>query len=127
MRCALTVYGTVAHELAYLGVPSIAAARHPHVAFDFCKTARTETEYREMLRSILSLKLDDPVETREQVLQFYSMHNLDEGDEAIEAREALVQLWKCCTEVEASAENIISALQRLSSTEGFRQFVRTLV
>lgn len=127
MRCALTVYGTVVHEMAYLGVPSIAAARHPHVAFDFCKTARTETEYREMLRSILSLKLDDPAEAREQVLQFYSMHNLDEGDEAIEAREALVQLWKCCTEVEASADNIISALKRLSSTEGFRQFVRTLV
>lgn len=127
MRCALTVYGTVAHEMAYLGVPSLAAARHPHVAFDFCKTARTETEYREMLRSVLSLRLDDPAEAREQVLQFYAMHNLDEGDDAIEARQALVQLWKRCVAEEASADDIISALKSLSSTEGFRRFAATLI
>lgn len=127
MRCALTVYGTVAHEMAYLGVPSIAAARHPHIAFDFCKTARTEAEYREMLRSVLSLRLDDPAEAREQVLQFYAMHNLDDGDDAIEAKLALVQLWKRCLAEEASAGDMISALEKLSSTEGFRRFVATLI
>lgn len=127
MRCALTVYGTVAHEMAYLGVPSIAAARHPHVAFDFCKTARTETEYRAMLRSVLSLRLDDPTEAREQVLQFYAMHNLDEGNDAIEARQALVQLWKQCLAEESSADDMISALEKLTSTQGFRRFVATLI
>lgn len=127
MRCALTVYGTVAHEMAYLGVPSIAAARHPHVAFDFCKTVRTETEYREMLRSIPSLRLDDPAEVREQVLQFYAMHNLDDGQDAIEARQALVELWKRCLAEEASADDMISALEKLVSTEGFRRFVATLI
>jgi hypothetical protein len=39
MACGVTVYGTVAHELAFLGIPSIACARHPHHAFDFCRTA----------------------------------------------------------------------------------------
>lgn len=127
MRCAVTVYGTVAHEMAYLGVPSIAAARHPHIAFDFCKTARTETEYRAMLRSVLSLRLDDPAEAQEQVLQFYAMHNLDEGDDAIEARLALMHLWKRCLAEEDSADDIISALEKLSSTEGFRRFAATLI
>jgi hypothetical protein len=127
MRCAVTVYGTVAHEMAYLGVPSIAAARHPHVAFDFSKTARTKAEYREMLRSVLSLRLDDPADAREQVLQFYAMHNLDDGQDAIEARQALVELWKRCLSEEASAEDMISALEKLSSTVGFRRFVSTLI
>ena len=127
MRCAVTVYGTVAHEMAYLGVPSIAVARHPHVAFDFCKTARTKEEYRQILRSVLSLRLDDPAEARKQVLQFYAMHNLDEGDDAIEARQAQAQLWKRCLAEEASADDIISALENLSSTEGFRRFATTLI
>ncbi|WP_296892219.1 hypothetical protein [Thiobacillus sp.] len=127
MRCALTVYGTVAHEMAYLGVPSITAARHPHIAFDFCKTAQTQTEYRQMLRSVQSLRLDDPEEAREQVLQFYVMHNLDEGDDAIAARQALVQLWKQCHAEDGSADDIIRALEKLTSTEGFRRFVVTLI
>lgn len=126
MRCAITVYGTIAHEMAYLGVPSIAAARHPHIAFDFCKTARTKTEYREMLRSALSLRFDDPAEVQQQVLQFYAMHNLSEGDDAIEAQHALVQLWKRCLAEETSSDGIISALEMLSSTRGFHQFVATL-
>jgi hypothetical protein len=30
IACAVTVYGTVAHEMAFLGIPSIAAGHNPH-------------------------------------------------------------------------------------------------
>ena len=75
MVCGVTVYGTVAHELAYLGVPSIACARHPHVSFDFCRTARNIDEFRQMLRTPNFLPLK-PEEMRNQALAFYYMHNL---------------------------------------------------
>lgn len=76
MKCGVTVYGTVAHELAYMGVPSIACARHPHHSFDFCRTAHTKKQYRSFLLtpdvSNLSKK-----EMRDQSLAFVYMHNLN--------------------------------------------------
>jgi hypothetical protein len=72
---AATVYGTVSHELAYLGVPSVAAGHNPHVAFDFCTTARTVEEYGDLLRRGADRRLD-AAELRTQALEFVYMHNL---------------------------------------------------
>jgi hypothetical protein len=74
--CGVTVYGTVAHELSFMGVPSIGCACHPHISFDFCKTAKTKTEYATLLRNSSNLDNDhQTLKTQSQI--FYYMHNLN--------------------------------------------------
>ena len=76
ITCAITVYGTVAHELAYLGVPVIACGDHPHISFDFCFTARTVSEYDRLVTGYNGLVFDRE-EMRRQSLAFYYMHSLN--------------------------------------------------
>lgn len=75
IKCGVTAYGTVAHELAFLGVPSIGCARHPHHSFGFCTTANSIDEYKSLLESAGASDLPKS-KLREQALQFFYMHNL---------------------------------------------------
>ena len=118
LACAITVYGTIGHEMAYLGVPSIASAHHPHVAFDICQTATTVDEYAALLRRALTLPVDT-AELREQALQFYYSHNLAQPPEALALRDAMVQAWKLCNDSEASAEQVRHAFATMRSLPGF--------
>ena len=95
MACGVTMYGSVAHELAYYGVPTIACARHPHHAFDFCRTARTRDEYRELLRTPLAMPVPHD-EMRRQALAFFYMHNLYGSADALELRSLFNAWWKAC-------------------------------
>lgn len=91
MKVGITVYGTVSHELAFLGVPSICCARHPHISFDFCVTAKTKDEYIKFLldENISKLSKD---ELRQQGLIFYAMHNLNISPDEIELKNQLTIL-----------------------------------
>lgn len=80
LACAVTVHGTVAHEMAYLGVPTISCARHPHSSFSFCKTAKNKVEYVAYLRRYADIDFDKS-EMRRQSLIFYYMHNLHKSEE----------------------------------------------
>ncbi|WP_280154587.1 hypothetical protein [Piscinibacter sp. XHJ-5] len=126
MACAVTVYGTIAHEMAYLGVPSIACARHPHVAFDFCRTATDRDGYVKLLRQALQLS-GDPKVLREQALQFYVMHNLNLPREQIALRDAMLAAWRESHDTEASADAIAQAFERLAALPGFDSFVQGLL
>lgn len=118
MSCGVTVYGTVAHELAYLGVPSIACARHPHHAFDICRTAKTVDEYVAMLRTPGEhpLALD---ELRRQALSFYYMHNLHGDPATLELRTAFTAFWRACHTADLPAQDLLQALDRLRRSPGF--------
>ena len=74
MAAAVTVYGSVANEMAYLGVPTICCSRHAHSSFDFCATAKSKDEYAAMLRAYRKKKLAAQA-MREQSLAFYYMFN----------------------------------------------------
>lgn len=74
IRCGISVYGTILHELAYHGIPALAAGDHPHVAFDIAKTPVTLDEYRQCLINFRSLQLPD--NAKDEVLAFYYMHNI---------------------------------------------------
>jgi hypothetical protein len=81
IACAVTIYGTVAHEMAYLGVPSIAAGHNPHVGFSFCHTAQNRDEYDRLILNYRNLPRS-PERLHRESLEFYCMHNLaDAGDE----------------------------------------------
>lgn len=50
--CALTIYGTIAYEMAYLGIPVICCGDNPQVDFKFQKTYRNRDEYIHFLKTI---------------------------------------------------------------------------
>lgn len=80
MSCALTVYGTVAHEMAFLGMPVITCGDHPHSDFDFCFNARNRTEYDQLILGYKLLSIDKQ-KMRTQSLAFYFMHSLNISSE----------------------------------------------
>lgn len=126
MRAAVTVYGSVAAELAYLGVPSIACARHPHVAFDFCTTARTRDEYVALLERAHDMSFTDIASTRRQVLEFYAMHNLEGGPDDWATSAALTGYWRRCLDPQSDADTLERALQTLIASPGFARLVDRL-
>lgn len=89
MTRAVTIYGTVAHEMAYFGIPTIACARHPHTSFDFCFTATTKKEYAYLLKNKYKSELSSDV-MKEQSLIFYFMHNLNMSNEERELCDAVL-------------------------------------
>ena len=124
--CGVTVYGTVAHELAYLGIPSIGSARHPHHTFDFCRTAKTTLEYTELLNSPDVLPVSKE-EMQRQALAFYYMHNLHGEDDEVELRRAFVAFWQACNIGESTEDKIVKCFQNMVRLPAFRKFVDTLV
>jgi hypothetical protein len=111
IACGVTAYGTVAHELAYLGVPTIACARHPHTAFEFCRTARNLSEYVELISGANTMPID-PQHMRMQALEFYYMHNLYGSPEDLELRQQFVGLWRECQD---PLSDVISAQSKLAA------------
>ncbi len=125
IACGVTVYGTVAHELAYLGVPSIACARHPHHAFDFCRTARTRTEYSELLKNYATLPVSR-AEMQQQALIFYYMHNLYGDDDQRALRQEFVAFWKACNVEEIAEETVMKSFLTLVNLPAFDRFVTAM-
>lgn len=125
IACGVTVYGTVAHELAYLGVPSIACARHPHHSFDFCRTATTVVDYQALLRQSQRL-LVDRAQMRREALAFYYMHNLHGAPEERALRQAFVRLWSACNVGPRDIAKVADAVQALRSEPGFPRLAQVL-
>jgi hypothetical protein len=126
--CGVTVYGTVSHELAYLGVPTIACARHPHHAFDFCKTAKSVAEYEGYLRGAVSIAESfDRLEMSRQALAFFYMHNLHGSPDNLSMRAAVNAYWQCCERGEESVEDLERAFSALRKQPLFVQLAKTMV
>ena len=125
MACGVTVYGTIAHELAYLGVPSIGCARHPHHVFDFCRTAKNLSEYRDLLQSS-SVRPTTDEEMRRQALAFYYMHNLYGPDDERQLQRAFVEFWSLCNGTQASEEEILTRFHEFVELPGFAQLVEDM-
>lgn len=123
--CGVTVYGTVAHELAYLGVPSICCARHPHYTFDFCRTARTQGEYEELLKTYWEAPLPRQ-EMQRQALAFYYMHNLYGAGDERELQQVFVALWRACNKGEVTEDGVMQAFQALVNLPAFERFVAAM-
>jgi hypothetical protein len=121
MLCGVTVYGTVAHELAYLGVPTIACARHPHHAFQFCRTARSVEEYRAFLAAPETLPLPRE-EMRRQALEFVYMNNLHGSLATRELRERFLDLWKTSHGDHRTAAEASASFVAIRDSEGLDAF-----
>lgn len=122
----VTVYGTVAHELAFLGVPVICCARHPHHEFDFCQTARNVPEYMAMLRQPFKLPLSRE-EMRHQALQFYYAHNLHGDAGALSLRERFSTLFKTGLAVDEAPGALANCLADMRAEPAWSVFVLDLI
>lgn len=88
IRCGITVYGTVAGELAFLGVPSITCSHNPHVNFNFCLNSKNKSEYFLKLGSIPFLNIDKDLMKKHSLIFYYS-HNLSGSIKDIALRNEL--------------------------------------
>lgn len=122
IACAVTVYGTVAHEMAYLGIPTIACARHPHISFDFCRTAKNREDYAEMLKSYNVIEVDK-LKLRQQSLMFYYMHNLSAGEGEKSLRNAYLNFHKVSGEADNENYELISHLNQIAIQPSFKNYL----
>jgi hypothetical protein len=128
IACALTVYGTVAHEMAYLGIPTITAGDHPHVSFDFCRTARDPEEYAHFIGQIPSFEYSRD-DLRRQSLEFYYMHNLNFPPGYLQLRDALAKMAAQINNPEMLSihmENYSRVAHEIRSNPDFASIVDTL-
>lgn len=122
IACGLTVYGTVAHELAYLGVPVITCARHPHHTFDFCRNAGSREQYVQMLQTPAQLPISREA-MREQALAFYYMHNLYGDPEERELHRRYVAFWRACHIGDAEDSEILATWKAFVTASGFDRMI----
>lgn len=126
ISCGVTVYGTIAHELAFLGIPTICSAKHPHHAFEFCRTATSISEYKEMLLSFETLPVSKQT-MKDQALAFYYMHNLNKSPQEIELISKYSDFWKACNIGDVQSAEVLEILSELTQTEGFQRYIDDLV
>ena len=125
MACGVTVYGTVAHELAYLGTPTICCARHPHHDFEFCRTAHSLLEYEGMLLSYQEYQISE-TEMRREALIFYYMNNVHKDKYSRELQWRLLELWKGCNFGHMFENTFILKFDQFLSSEEFGVFVESI-
>ena len=126
MRCGITAYGTVAHELAYLGVHSICCSNHPHHSFDFCKTANNKKEYEFFLKKYYHSPLSKS-EMRKQALAFYYIHNLYGTSNDMSIRSKFLELYKACSNKKISWAKVFSRLDDLIGENSFKKFCKKII
>jgi hypothetical protein len=131
MACAVTVYGSVAAEMAYLGVPSISCGDNPHASFDAFALAHDKEEYRRLLSKFPALPRD-PERLRRQACAFYYMHNMNNTADALELRDRMLEFYNYMInklEIEKLAFNpdeMARIFAGLEGSAGFRNFVAGL-
>jgi hypothetical protein len=67
---AFTLYGTVAHEFAYRGLPTFSGGINPHIAFSFTRTPKNKDELRNWIRELPGWEIE-----KSEILKFVYMHN----------------------------------------------------
>ena len=114
MTCGITAYGTVAHEIAYFGIPSITCADHVHRGFSFCKNASTIAEYKQLLKKPDELPINKNL-MREEALAFFYMHSEYGSKEELFLKKHWAFYNKACfnNDFDDAANRIISIYKSL--------------
>jgi hypothetical protein len=125
IACAITAYGTVSSEMAYMGIPSIACASHPHQSFDFCKTAKSRVQYADFLRKS-NKQAPNQEFFREQSLQFYVMHNLNYSKSQIDLRNVLLELLRKISNKDIDILELKIAFNKIANEPYFESFIERI-
>ena len=127
--CAVTVYGSVAHEMAYMGIPTIACGDNPHIAFSFCRTAKNQAEYENYLRNALNVELTNIEKAlyKQEAIEFYVMHNLAADHTYIDLREALISIWLDVHVKSNEIMKIVEEFKNLQKMHGYNSIISSLI
>ena len=96
-----------------------------HHTFDFCRTARTKTEYKALLESPAVCPVDR-AELRRQALMFYYMHNLYAAAAERQLVRAWGDFWRACNVGDVTEANVLECFRRLTELPAFTEFCRHL-
>jgi hypothetical protein len=129
MACAITVRGSVASEMAYMGIPSISAGNNPHVSFDTFFTPRTPEEYAKLLDNYRELPCN-PARMKEQACAFYYMHNLNQTEHEKALRDFAAH-WNTFLSYEENLiktdfDDVREAFEKMRRNPAFRDFIDDL-
>jgi len=127
MSCAVTVYGTVASEMAFMGIPTISSGDNPHISFDFCRTARSAAEYASLLVRHRDLG-QEPARMRRESCVFYHMHNLNLDQDQQMLRNEMLEFRRKLFFVSSPPPlpEILSAIEKFGSAPVFDSFYANL-
>ena len=122
----ISVYGSVAHELSYMGIPVILSSENPHSSYSFCFEARSKDEYENLIKNCISLNL--PIDYKEQVESFYYMHNLNKDKDELDLITATNKLRKINTLSQDSEEKVFEIIREqiniIGSNKSFIDFIQ---
>lgn len=130
MACAITVYGSVAAEMAYLGVPSISCGDSPHASFGSFHLARSREGYSALLRDFPNLGRD-AARMEAEACALYYMHQLNIRPDEMELRDRMIAFYLYVMILERREREFEPAemsriLTELESCEGFVRFIAGL-
>jgi hypothetical protein len=124
--CGVTVFGTIAHELAYLGIPTICSASNPHINFGFCRIAKSVAEYKIMLETPEFVPIARN-EMRRQALIFYYMRNLYADPDELAFREAFSLMYHKFNKVGVCEKDIIHVMEKFVSSNSFYKLINNIL
>lgn len=130
MACAVTVFGSVAPEMAFLGIPSISCGDSPHASFDAFHLARTRQAYAAMLSNPPRPDCNAD-RLKEQACAYYYMHNLNLDANGALLRDRFVAIWAHMIKLEANhcfdKNELVSVLAALTDNAAFQDFSDTFL
>jgi hypothetical protein len=125
MLGAVTVYGTIAHEMAYLGVPTISCGDNPHVGYSFCHNATDRPGYATLLETLAG-KQHDRARYKLEAQEFYYMHNLSRPDSQTALQAQLLALRRQTTGAHLDVD-LEQGLASATRSTGFDELIQQLV
>jgi hypothetical protein len=127
LKLGISVYGTVCHELAYLGVKSVAAGDHPHIAFSFCYTPTTKRDYFDAILNGLNEAPDFNTVKLEATI-FYGMHNYLNDLCLKNFLDTYNDFWFGANQSSCTADKIVlEKLMQLRSSPIYEEFIDDLI
>jgi len=126
IQAGITVYGTIAHELAYMGISILTCGNNPHSSYDFCFEAITKQEYIDYIKSIHTLKYNDLNAVKKEVLSFYYMHNLNITKDDKIFNELVNNLRVACGIMDINNKTYIKYLNEIHNNNSYIKFVAQL-
>lgn len=126
MKIGISVYGTVAHELVYMGVPIILCGDNPHGSYNFCFEAKNKEEYVKLIINYKNLKIINNY--KQEIESFYFMHNLNKTDQMKSLMVDFVLLFNYCNKNKKyfEVEKYFEYLDKISNNEEFIKYIQEL-
>lgn len=119
INAGISVYGTVAHELVYMGIPVVLCGENPHSSYNFCSIARNKYEYRDFIKRCMNTKVTD--QDKDEVKSFYYMHNLNKNKPCKELMGNFIELRGQFNN--GGALNDASYIKTINKIKGNKEFI----